>query len=364
MAAGPDDAVAAEAVHRLGYQAGAALLLWDIDTAGELARLHVERTRQLSALTMLPVALNTLAHILLLEGDLGAAQTSLAEAQPIIEATGSTLLSHGGALLAGWQGTADALGTLRDLVVRSGTEGNSFARISAQCASVIWFNGMRNYEQALALAIEADSEQWGWSAHALLPELVEAAVRSGQPTVAARTFERLSESTTASGTDWAIGVQRRSEALLREGTAAEDGYHDAIQRLRETKVRPQLARAHLLYGEWLRRERRKADARVQLRIASEMFTAMGIVAFAERTRRELLATGESVRTRDAHGFDGLTAQEANVARLAASGLTNPEIGAQLFISRRTVEFHLRKVFTKLDVTSRRQLRDALPEQHA
>jgi DNA-binding CsgD family transcriptional regulator len=358
----PDATITGEDIHWLGYQAGAALLLWDIDNADKFARLHVERTRLLGALTMLPVALNTLAHVFLLEGDLGAAQVSLAEAQPIVQATGSSLLSHGGALLAGWRGDGDGLGELSDLVAKSRTEDNAFARMSAQCASVIWCNGMRQYEQAFAFATQADGEQWGWSAHALLPELIEAAVRTGQPTVASRTVERLSETTKGSGTDWAIGVLRRSEALLNEGTAAEDGYREAIERLSETKVRPQLARAHLLYGEWLRRERRRADARKQLRAANEMFTAMGLSAFAERTRSELLATGEALRTRSADGFDGLTPQEANITRLAASGLTNPEIGAQLFISRRTVEFHLRKVFTKLDVTSRRQLREALPQQ--
>jgi tetratricopeptide (TPR) repeat protein len=351
----PGDATAGQAIHWLGYQAGAALVLWDINDAHNLAGLHVDRTRQLGALTMLPVALNTLAHIYVLEGDLGAAATSLAEAQPIIEATQSSILPHGGAILAGWGGGPDALGTLNELVERAGREGNDFARMSAQCASAIWCNGMGRYEEAVAVATRVDSEQWAWSAHTLFHELIEAAARTGKSAVASHTLERLNEAAETSATDWAIGV-----ALLSEGSAAEERYREAIDRLGRTKIRPQLARAHLLYGEWLRREKQQAAARTHLRTAYEMFTSMGIHAFAQRTRRELLATGETRRKRSTDSFDELTPQEVSIARLAATGHTNPEIGAQLFISPRTVEFHLRKVFTKLHISSRRQLRDAMP----
>jgi DNA-binding CsgD family transcriptional regulator len=194
-------------------------------------------------------------------------------------------------------------------------------------------------------------------------ELIEAAARCGQSAEGAATLERLKDITEPSGTDWAIGVQRRSEALLAEGVAAEDAYRDAIDHLSRTSIRPELARAHLVYGEWLRRQNRRVDARKQLRTAHEMLTAMGIQGFAERARHELLATGETVRKRNVDSFDELTPQEAHIARLAADGCTNPEIGAQLFISPRTVEWHLRKVFTKLGITSRRGLRAALP-QHA
>jgi DNA-binding CsgD family transcriptional regulator len=172
-------------------------------------------------------------------------------------------------------------------------------------------------------------------------------------------LERRAETTEPSGSEWAIGIQTRSLALLTDGTAAEDLYREAIDRLSRTTIRPELGRAHLLYGEWLRRENRRVDAREHLRSAHEMFTTMGIHGFAERTRHELLATGESVRKRAVNTFDEFTPQEEHIARLAAEGRTNPEIGAQLFISPRTVEWHLRKVFTKLGVTSRRQLRETL-----
>ncbi|HJY02411.1 MAG TPA: helix-turn-helix transcriptional regulator, partial [Streptosporangiaceae bacterium] len=195
----------------------------------------------------------------------------------------------------------------------------------------------------------------GWS----LTELVEAAVRSGQPARASGALQRLTETTRASGTDWALGTEARSRALLSEGETAEKYYREAIERLDRTRMRPAAARARLLYGEWLRRQNRRRDARVQLRTAHGLFTTMGIEAFAERARRELLATGETVRKRTVETVSELTAQEAHIARLAVDGRTNSEIGAQLFLSTRTVEWHLSKVYTKLGVGSRRELRRAL-----
>jgi len=192
-----------------------------------------------------------------------------------------------------------------------------------------------------------------------LTELIEAAARSGRTDLAAEALERLSEMTRASGTDWALGVEARSRALLSEGAAAERLYREAIGRLGRTRVRVELARTRLLYGEWLRRERRRLDAREQLRTAHEMLTAMGVEAFAERARRELLATGETAHKRPVEAREDLTAQEAQIARLAGNGRTNPEIGAELFLSPRTVEWHLRKVFTKLGISSRRELHAAL-----
>jgi DNA-binding CsgD family transcriptional regulator len=186
-------------------------------------------------------------------------------------------------------------------------------------------------------------------------ELVEAATRSGNPDRAAVALQELAEMTRASGTDWALGIEARSRALLSENEAAERLYREAIDRLGRTRVRVELARAHLLYGEWLRRERRRLDAREQLRTAHELFTAMGIEAFAERAARELLATGERARKRTVETSGQLTAQETQIARLARDGLANSEIGARLFISPRTVEYHLHKVFTKLDISSRNQL---------
>jgi DNA-binding CsgD family transcriptional regulator len=180
--------------------------------------------------------------------------------------------------------------------------------------------------------------------------------------LAADALERLSAMTRASGTDWALGIEARSRALLSDGDAAEHLYLEAIDRLGRTSIRVELARAHLLYGEWLRRERRRLDAREQLRAAHEMFTGMGVEAFADRAARELLATGERARKRTVETREDLTPQEAQIARLARDGLSNPEIGARLFISPRTVEYHLHKVFGKLGISSRNQLDRALPAQ--
>jgi DNA-binding CsgD family transcriptional regulator len=188
-----------------------------------------------------------------------------------------------------------------------------------------------------------------------LVELVEAAARSGAPELASEALEQLSETTRASGTNWALGVEARSRALLSEGDAAEQLYREAIERLARTRVRVELTRAHLVYGEWLRRENRRVDAREHLRAAHEVFSLMGTEAFADRARRELLATGETVRERIDEAHDVLTPQEAQIARLARDGFSNPDIGVRLFISPRTVQYHLHKVFLKLDISSRNQL---------
>ena len=229
----------------------------------------------------------------------------------------------------------------------------------ASHATAVLYNGLGRYDAALAGARRAceyeDLVFFGIS----LVELVEAGARVGAHEVAADALRRLEEQTQASGTDWALGVQARSRALLRDGEAAEALYREAIARLGRSRIAVHLARAHLVYGEWLRREHRRVDAREHLQRAHEMLGRMGAEAFAERARRELLATGETVQKRTAETRDGLTAQEAQVARLAAAGRTNPEIGSQLFISPRTAEYHLRKVFAKLGVSSRRALRDAL-----
>jgi DNA-binding CsgD family transcriptional regulator len=197
-----------------------------------------------------------------------------------------------------------------------------------------------------------------------LVELIEAAVRSGNPELAADALGRLTQTTAASGTDWALGIEARSRALLTEGQAAETLYREAIERLARTRLRVELTRAHLVYGEWLRRERRRLDAREQLRHAHEQFTEFGMEAFAERARVELEATGERARKRTAETRDDLTPQEAQVSRLAADGATNREIAAQLFISPSTVDYHLRKAFRKLGITSRTQLARRLLEPSA
>ena len=233
----------------------------------------------------------------------------------------------------------------------------------AEWANAVLNNGLGSYEKAMqaaqratAYSVEMVTPSWSTA------ELVEAAVRSGHEDVAADALGRLAERTTPSGTDWARGVEARSRALLSEGDAAERLYLVSIERLGTTRVRTELARAHLLYGEWLRRERRRIDGRAQLRIAHEMFDAMGMAAFAERARWELQATGETARKRTvATGDQELTAQEAVIARMARDGLSNPEIGVRLFISARTVQYHLRKVFTKLGIESRSQLDGVLPD---
>ncbi len=184
------------------------------------------------------------------------------------------------------------------------------------------------------------------------------------PSTRRSALARLGEQTEASDADWALGIHAHSRALLSEGEAAERSYREAIDRLGRTRLRPHLARAHLLYGEWLRREHRRVDARAELRAAHELFESIGMEAFAERARGELLATGERVRKADAETRDELTPQERQIARLARDGLSNPEIGAQLFLSPRTVEWHLRKVFTKLEIRSRHELSGALPSSES
>ena len=198
------------------------------------------------------------------------------------------------------------------------------------------------------------------STQLVLPELIEAAVRAGRADLARQALDRLSAMTAIEGSDWAKGLEARSRALVSEGLEAEQCYAEAVERLGRTPLRPERARAHLLYGEWLRRENRRLDARHQLHAAYNLFTAIGADAFAERARRELLAAGEKVRKREVDTYSQLTPQEEHIVRLARDGRTNPEIAAELFISTRTVEWHLRKVFAKLGITSRRDLHNALP----
>jgi ATP/maltotriose-dependent transcriptional regulator MalT len=221
-------------------------------------------------------------------------------------------------------------------------------------------NSLARYEEAGSAARQAVAKTFDpWISMWALPELVEAAARAGDAEVARDGLERLAETTRPCGTDLALGIEARCRALLSDGTAADDLYREAIHRLGRTRLRPELARAHLLYGEWLRREGRRVDAREQLRTAHDMLAAIGMEAFAERARLELTATGETVRKRSVEAITTLTAQEAYIARLARDGLTNPEIGARLFLSARTVEWHLRKIFTKLGISSRRELHAAV-----
>jgi ATP/maltotriose-dependent transcriptional regulator MalT len=231
----------------------------------------------------------------------------------------------------------------------------------AQWAAAVLYNGLARYKKALSAARRAASGViYPWTMWAL-PELVEAAARSGDAELARDALERLAEATRPCGTDFALGIEARCRALLSEGAPADDLYREAIDRLSRTQLRPELARAHLLYGEWLRRAGRRVDAREQLRTAHGMLAAIGMEAFADRARRELIATGEKVRKRRVETRYQLTPQEDQIARLARDGRTNPEIGAHLFLSARTVEWHLRKIFTKLGIGSRQQLHVALAQ---
>jgi DNA-binding CsgD family transcriptional regulator len=231
----------------------------------------------------------------------------------------------------------------------------------AHWAAAVLYNGLARYQEAAASARQATSSPFEvFVSIRALPELVEAAARGGDAELAREALERLAETTQPCGNDLALGIEARSRALLSDGAAADELHREAIDRLRRTQLHPELARAQLLYGEWLRRQGRRVDARKQLRTAHDLFTTIGMEAFAERARTELLATGETARKRTVETHDALTAQEAVIARLAREGLSNPEIGARLFISARTVKYHLSKVFTKLDISSRAQLDRALP----
>ena len=280
------------------------------------------------------------------------------------EAIGSEFPPYGPLIVAAWRGREPMASkliesTLVEMASRCEGAGLAVAHYSAAVLN----NGLGRYQQALEAAIASDPpEAESFTvANMASVELIEAAVRTGATQLASEALRRLCGPTHASGTDWALGLFARSRALLSHGDIAETHDREALERLGRTRIRGQLARAHLLYGEWLRRENRRMDARGHLRTANQMLTAMGIEGFADRARNELLATGESVRKRSVDPLHVLTAQEAQIARLASLGQTNPEIGAQLFISARTVEWHLGKVFSKLQVSSRRQLREALPE---
>jgi DNA-binding CsgD family transcriptional regulator len=337
--------------------------VWDDESWDVLSDRHVQLARGIGALSELPIALNSRAFMLLFAGELTAAESLIHELRPVIEATGSTRTPYvalGVAALAGRQAEEHALAdAIRREVDLSG-EGIGVAVL--EWAEALLNNGLGDYHKAMSAA-ERSVDYIGemitppWAA----VELVEAATRSGRNDIAAEALGRLAVITSASGTDWAGGIESRSRALLSDGDTAEGFYRESIERLGRTRVRADLARAHLLYGEWLRRERRRLDAREQLRLALKMLEAMGMEGFAERARRELRATGEAARKRTVVRSDqDLTAQEAQIARMARDGLSNPDIATRMFISARTVQYHLKKVFTKLGITSRSQLDRVLP----
>lgn len=335
--------------------------LWDKDLSAELAGRGLRLAREAGALGILPIAANFRAGTHVHAGEFATAAALMEEAVAITAATGTAPLVYTLPMVAAYRGAEAETLTLLDPARRDAVErGQGLALSMIGCAHAVLLNGLGRYEEAVAVAGPAAAPA-GFSVYALtLVELVEAAARSGRPQVAAAAVERLAERTLPSGTDWALGMQARSRALVTDGPAAEALYVEAVDRLANGNVALHLARARLVYGEWLRRENRRLDARRQLAAAYEMLDGFGAKGFAERARRELSATGETARRRTPDAVNLLTAQEAQIANLAADGLTNPEIAAQLFISPRTVEYHLRKVFPKLNVGSRRELRQALP----
>ena len=363
-----DEAMPAQ--ERLGWMwlaCRAAHEVWDAECWERLGSQFVELARGAGAFTMLPHALAMRQGMHLFAGELDAAGALLEEEQATTETIGVVRPAYLTVALPAWQG--------REMETRRQIEATTSQAVElgegqwltlVEWASAVLHNGRGRYEDALLAAQRAVASplERGIASWAL-PELVEAAVRCGKPERAAEALRRVSDMTRASATDWGLGVEAVSRALLSDGEAAERSYREAIERLGRGHVAAALARAHLVYGEWLRRERRRLDAREHLRTAHEMLSSMGMEAFAERARRELAVTGETARKRTVETSDQLTAQEAQIARLARDGLSNPEIGAQLFISPRTVEYHLHKVFAKLDITSRAQLHDVLPgEPHA
>ena len=336
--------------------------LWDDEGWAALTARLIGLARNAGALRMLPAALLSGVAVQLLAGEGAVAAAMATEAQAVAQATDNPAWPYGPLLLAAWQGReADTAQLITATTAEMVARGEGQWLTAAAWATAVLNNGLGRYDQALTAA-EQGSEyprELGlatWS----LAELIEAAARSGAPERAAGAMARLAEITTAVGTDWALGIEARCRALLSDGECAERLYRDAIRRLGRTRIRAELARAHLVYGEWLRRRNRRVDAREQLRVAYQMLDEMGFCGFAQRARRELLATGETVRKRTAETASDLTAQEAQIARLAGDGHTNTEIGVRLFISGRTVEWHLHKVFAKLGISSRKELREMLP----
>jgi DNA-binding CsgD family transcriptional regulator len=334
--------------------------LWDDELWQVLATRGVRFARETGALGVLPIAATYRASLHVHAGVFGAAASLIDEADAITQATGMAPLKYASLMLAAWRGDeADGFELIETGRAEATARGEGMGLGVVDWAAALLYNGRGRHAEALTAAQRGcehdDVGLFSWS----LVELIEAGARSGATDIASLALERLSERTRASGTDWALGIEAGSRALLCEGREAETHHREAIERLARCRGVVHLARARLRYGEWLRRENRRVDARGQLRAAHDQFDRMGADAFAERARGELLATGETAPRRTVETRDVLTPQEAQIARMASERHTNPEIGAKLFISPRTVEYHLRKVFTKLDVSSRKELRSAL-----
>jgi DNA-binding CsgD family transcriptional regulator len=356
----------AEALRWGWHAAIAAGTLWDLENWRAIGERLVQSTREAGFLVEQHLHLNVLGLVATWRGDFAGAASRIAEVDAIAEATGTRLARYAALQLAGVRGNeADASALVEVEMSNAAAAGQGIGITWCQWVLGTLYNGLARYDEALVQAQRAselrpEQAQCAWAR----VELIEAAARTGQTRLAAETLERLTEAASIGNSDWGLGVLARSRALLSEGVAAEGSYREAIERLSRTQLRPELARAHLVYGEWLRRENRRVDARAELRTAYELFVEIGMEAFADRARNELHATGEHTRAHTPEARDDLTPQERHIAELARDGLSNPEIGARLFLSPRTVEWHLRHVFTKLGIRSRRELVRALPSHTA
>jgi DNA-binding CsgD family transcriptional regulator len=334
--------------------------VFDDETWHLLAGRYVLIARGAGALGVLPIALMHLSLMHVFEGKLDTAAALVEEIDSIIDATGSRRISIPKLMLAAWKGDQERASKLIDEAQRDAiARGEGFVLTFGEHAHAVLHNALGHYETALDNAQRASAQDELHASVWSLPELVEAAVRSGKPELAADALERLRLPTQVAGTEWALGIEARCAALLSDDAIAEGLYREAIERLGHCRVAVDLARAHLLYGEWLRRRARRVDAREQLRTARASFAEMGAEAFAQRAERELLATGETARKRTIETTDDLTPHEARIARMARDGASNQDIATELFVSRKTVEYHLHKVFTKLGISTRRQLDRAL-----
>jgi DNA-binding CsgD family transcriptional regulator len=340
-----------------------ALELWDDESWRALAVRQAQFARDTGALVHLQLALNLLAWTHLAAGELTSAAQLYDEDRLISEATGNPSVVHSELMLAAWRGDEAQGSELIEATLRDASAGG-LGRVTGLYASAVLHNGLGRHDVARDAAWEGFERDPVGYATFLVSELAEAAARTGEPALISTALEWLSARAAVTPTDWALGMEARARAFLSEGADAERLYRESIDRLGRTGLRIELARAQLLYGEWLRRENRRADAREQLCPAHDMLASMGAEAFAERARRELLATGVTARKRTNETRGDLTPQEAQIARLARDGLSNPEIGTRLFISPRTVQYHLRKVFIKLEISSRSQLESVLPRDPA
>ncbi len=348
-------------LHYGALVSNAALTLWDFEAWDAASARHVELARGSGAYAQLVAALNVRRVVAMFAGDFETARTQGVIEEVLKQVTGTRRASYGGLFLAAFEGLPErALPLITATTDEARARGEGLGWNIADRAAALLNLGLGRYAEASAAAARAAHGDLGPFNSQALPDLVEAACRSGQPELAADALRWLQDATGGCDSDWAAGVEARSRALLSEGSEAETAYDESLTRLARTRLRVEHARTELLYGEWLRREGRRGDAREQLRAAHETFAELGMEAFAERARRELLATGEKVRKREVDTLNQLTPQEEHIARLARDGRSNPEIAAELFISARTVEWHLRKVFVKLGIRSRRELREVLP----